>query len=125
MTNTVSMTTIKEILENKGYSVMYGPPDKAMENQVSMEISEMILEIETPVIYHLHTVVSLGISTSKPEVMPALIRKLILDIENQLYIDATLNRGTFKFTSITFSKPGELYCVAIHCNFFESIMITT
>lgn len=125
MTNTVSMETIKTILEDKGYSVMFGPPDKAIENQVSMEVAGLLLEIETPTVYHLHTAVSLGISTSKPQLLTALIIKLIKDVEEQLYIDSTLNRGTFKFTSINFTKPGELYAVAVVCDFYESILITT
>jgi hypothetical protein len=124
MTSTISMTTIKDILDSKGYKVFFGPPEKAMDGQVHIEIYDMLLEVETPVIYHIHTGVSLGVSTSKPELLTALIVKLILDVENQLYIDETLNRGTFKFTTITFSKPGELYNVAIKCDFFESIQIT-
>jgi hypothetical protein len=124
MTNTVSLTTIKEILENKGYSVLFGPPDKVMENQVSIEVSDLKLEIETPVIYHIHTEAALGIATSKPELLTAKVIKLVKDIEEQLYTDVTLGRGTFKFTSVTFSKPGELYVVTVRCDFFESILIS-
>lgn len=121
---TVNMTIIKEILENKGYSVFFGPPEKAAENQVSMEVVDMALEIEGTVLYHFHTELSLGISTSAPETLSTKIIKLIKDVEEQLYADSILNRGAFKFTTINFSKPGELYVVSVRCNFFESIMIS-
>ena len=90
-----------------------------------MEILDIVLEIETPTLYHIHTILSLGISTSRPETMVELLKKLILDVENQLFADYINNRGTFKFQAVRISKPGELYIISVQCNFFESIQITS
>lgn len=125
MTDTVNLNTLKTILESKGYSVIFGPPDKATEGQVNIDIDDYQLEIETPTIYHLHTFPALGISTSHPELLTDKIKKLITDVENTLYADGTLNRGSFTFRNIKFSKPGTLYTVSVVCQYRDIILITT
>lgn len=125
MTDAVSMESIRTILEDKGYSVMFGPPDKAIENQVSMEIADLQLDIETPTLYNLWPAIRLGISTSRPEKLVEMVVKLIKDTEEGIYLNTLQRRGSFKFTTITFTKPGELYVVSVLCIYLEAIQITT
>ena len=125
MTDAVSMESIRTILEDKGYSVLFGPPDKAIENQVSMEIADLELTIETPTLYNLWPAIRLSISTSQPEKLVEKIVKIITDTEEGVYTNNLQRRGSFKFTRVTFSKPGELYIVSVICVYLESIEITT
>jgi hypothetical protein len=119
----VGFKTIKDIFDNAGYTVSFGPTEKLAEGEISLRLKDMDIIIEDPYIYHLWLVGSIGFQMMDPDVIPAKVIEIVKLVEEHIFLDLTLNRGNFKFVNAKAKQSGEMYQIELAYMFREMVTI--
>jgi hypothetical protein len=123
MTETIGIAVLKRIFDDKGFTVSYGPTEKLAEGEISLRLKDMDIIIEDPYLYHLWNVISIGFQIRDPSLIPSKTAEIIKLVEENIYTDLVLDRGTFKFVGASVKQPGEIYQVEITCMYKELVTI--
>jgi hypothetical protein len=123
MTETVGIAVLKRFFDDHGFTVSYGPTEKLAEGEISLRLDDFDIIIEDSYLYHLWYVIAIGFQLRDPSLIPPKVSEVIKLVEEHLYSETILDRGTFKFVGASVKQSGEMYQIKITCMYKELVTI--
>ena len=111
-------------LEKCGYDVSTTPLPSKPDRKIEIVLDDLDLDVSDSQLYTMWVTYALKWTDTKPLEIPGYIKTLCEKVERYLYQHSTMNRGSFRWSTIKMDKKtGTQYDIVLKAQYLEDIQI--